>query len=205
MKGGAIVSPFSKSYILDLVSVLDRFPHDDFERMIAALIEAYHEKRNVFVMGNGGSGSTASHWACDINKGCSFGKRNRFRMICLNDNIPTMLAYANDISYNDVFVEQLMNFFVPGDAVIAISGSGNSPNVLRAIEYANKNEGTTIGLCGFRGGKLRNMVDIPVLVDIDDMQKIEDTHMIVVHMAMQRVHQILSAERPVKLVQEAGA
>ncbi len=100
---------------------------------------------------------------------------------------PYMLAYANDLSYEDVFAEQLKNFFEPGDLVIGVSGSGNSGNVLKAIEYANGKKGTTVGLCGYSGGKLYDMVDIPILVKIDDMQKVEDVHMIVVHMSMQRI------------------
>lgn len=107
--------------------------------------------------------------------------------MCLNDSVPTMLAYANDLAYEDIFVEQLKNFFIPGDVVIGISGSGNSVNVLKAIEYTNANDGKTVGLCGYSGGKLYVMVDIPILVKIDDMQKVEDVHMIVVHMTMQRI------------------
>ncbi len=178
---------FSDSYIKELKEVLDNFPHDQFERFIEAMMDAYDQEKRIFVMGNGGSASTASHWVCDINKGCSLHKEKKFKMICLNDSISTMLAYANDLSFEDVFVEQLKNFFVPGDLVIGISGSGNSENVLRAIKYANDNEGKTAGLCGYSGGKLYGMVDIPILVKVDDMQKVEDVHMIVVHMTMQRV------------------
>ncbi|MGB2929389.1 MAG: SIS domain-containing protein, partial [Desulfobacterales bacterium] len=134
-----------------------------------------------------------SHWACDINKGCGLGIDKKFKMICLNDSISTMLAYANDLSYEDIFIEQLKNFFVPGDVVIGISGSGNSENVLKAIEYANKNGGTTVGLCGFSGGKLYQIVNIPILAKVDDMQKIEDIHMIVAHISMQRIMQKISA------------
>ena len=127
---------FSYSYIERLKRVLDGFPHDRFERFIEAMMDAYDQEKRIFVMGNGGSASTASHLACDINKGVCSGLEKRFKVICLNDNIPTMLAYANDLSYEDVFLEQLKNFFMPGDLVIGISGSGNSKNVLRAIEYA---------------------------------------------------------------------
>lgn len=178
---------FSYDYIEELKRDLDNFPHDHFERFIDAMMDAYREGQRIFVMGNGGSASTASHWVCDINKGCCLGKEKKFKMICLNDSISTMLAYANDHSYEDIFVQQLKNFFVPGDVVIGISGSGNSQNVLRAIEYANVNKGTTVGLCGFSGGRLYTMVDIPILVNAHDMQKVEDVHMIVAHMAMQRI------------------
>lgn len=176
---------FSVEYIDELKNVLDGFPHDQFERLIDAMMDAYREDKKMFVMGNGGSAATASHWVCDVNKGCSLQEEKRFKMFCLNDNIPTLLAYANDLSYEDVFVEQLKNFFETGDVVIGISGSGNSGNVLKAIEYANKNKGKTVGLCGYSGGKLYGMVDIPILVKVNDMQKVEDVHMIVVHMLMQ--------------------
>ena len=139
---------FSFEYINGLKDVLDAFPHEDFERLISAMMDAYDQENQIFVMGNGGSGSTASHWVCDINKGCCLHLDKKFKMMSLNDNIATMLAYANDLSYEDVFAEQLKNFFEPGDMVIGISGSGNSGNVLKAIEYANENDGKTVGLCG---------------------------------------------------------
>jgi len=189
---------FSDTYICDLKEVLDDFPHEQFERVIDAMLDAYYNDKHIFTMGNGGSASTASHWVCDINKGCSLGKEKKFKMMCLNDSISTMLAYANDLSYEDVFVEQLKNFLVSGDVVIGISGSGNSENVLRAIDYANNNGGTTVGLCGYSGGKLFQMVDIPVLAKVDDMQKVEDIHMIVVHMSMQRIIQKVSLDYSVE-------
>lgn len=185
---------FSVEYIEALKEILDNFSHEQFERFIDAMLTAYHKEKQIFVMGNGGSASTASHWVCDINKGCSLGKEKKFKMMCLNDSISTLLAYANDLSYEDVFVEQLKNFFTPGDLVIGISGSGNSENVLRAIHYANDNQGTTIGLCGYSGGKLFQMVDIPILAQVDDMQKVEDIHMIVAHMSMQRIIQKISED-----------
>jgi D-sedoheptulose 7-phosphate isomerase len=186
-----ILKNFSFEYINSLKDVLDDFPHNQFDRLIDAMLDAYHNGKHIFVMGNGGSASTASHWACDINKECVLGNDQKFKMVCLNDSISTMLAYANDLSYENVFIEQLKNFFVPGDVVIGISGSGDSENVLKAIEYANKNGGITIGLCGYSGGKLHQMVDIPILAKVDDMQKTEDIHMIVAHMSMQQIMQEL--------------
>lgn len=185
------MSDFSKKYITELNVTLNNFPHGNFDKMINEILRSYEEERNIFVMGNGGSGSTASHWAGDFNKGCCMGLEKKFKMICLSDNIPTMMAYANDKSYDDVFVEPLKNFFRPGDLVIGISGSGNSTNVLKAIEFANNNEGRTIGLCGYQGGKLHDMVDIPLLARVNDMQKVEDVHMIVVHISMQAICQKL--------------
>jgi D-sedoheptulose 7-phosphate isomerase len=176
---------FSFDYLTRLKDLLDVFPHDRFDEIGKELISALNHERHIFIMGNGGSGSTASHFACDINKGCCVDPEKKFKVICLNDNIPTMLAYANDLSYNKVFVEQLKNFLQPGDLVIGISGSGNSENVLLAVEYGKENGAKTIGLSGYDGGRLAQIADIPFIADINDMQKVEDVHMIVVHMLMQ--------------------
>ena len=186
---------FSLGYLEELKELLDSFPHDRFEEVASAILSAYNNERQIFIMGNGGSGSTASHFACDINKGCCFNVEKKFKVICLNDNIPTMLAYANDLSYEKVFVEQLKNFLKPGDVVIGISGSGNSANVIQAIVYAKEKSAKTIGLTGFDGGELAGAADIPLVASINDMQKVEDVHMIVVHMLMQYLDKALQAAR----------
>jgi D-sedoheptulose 7-phosphate isomerase len=185
----------SLEYLEELKGLLDAFPHDRFEEVASAILSAYDNERQIFVMGNGGSGSTASHFACDINKGCCFNVDKKFKVICLNDNIPTMMAYANDLSYEKVFVEQLKNFLMPGDVVIGISGSGNSENVIQAVLYAKENSAKTIGLTGFDGGKLAQIADVPLVASINDMQKVEDIHMIVVHMLMQYLDNTLQAAR----------
>ncbi len=176
---------FSLEYLAQLKDLLDIFPHERFEEIGQALLSAYHEERQVFIMGNGGSGATASHFVCDINKGSCLELEKRFKVICLNDNMPTILAYANDLSYDRIFVEPLKNFLQPGDIVIGISGSGNSENVLLAVSYAKEKGARTIGLAGFDGGRLARIVDIPLVAAVRDMQKVEDVHMIVVHMLMQ--------------------
>jgi D-sedoheptulose 7-phosphate isomerase len=186
---------FANNYLNGLKELFESLDLDPFEKIVQVILKAYDEGKNIFVMGNGGSGSTASHFACDINKGCCFDLEKKFKMICLNDNLPTLLALSNDASFELVFVEQMKNFFNKGDLVIGISGSGNSQNVLNAIDYAKKNGGITMGLSGFSGGKLSQMVDIPFVATIDDMQKVEDVHMIVVHMIMQAVH-ITLHEKP---------
>jgi D-sedoheptulose 7-phosphate isomerase len=180
--------PFAEHYITRLKEVLDGLDLGNFERMVQAVLEAYHRQAHIFIMGNGGSGATASHLTCDINKGCCIDLELKFRMLCLNDNMPTMLALANDIAYEAVFEEQLKNFFTPGDLVIGISGSGNSPNVLRAVAHASAKGGKTIGWSGFGGGELARMVDLPIVVQSHDMQQVEDVHMVVAHMLMQAVH-----------------
>jgi len=179
---------FARQYLKGLNGLLDGFDTEAFDRIVNSILDAYSDETAIFIMGNGGSASTASHFACDINKGCCLDLDKKFKVICLNDNIPTLLAYANDLDYASVFVEQLKNFFHSGDVVIGISGSGNSENVLRAIRYANENGGKTVGMTGYSGGKLGQLVDIAYVAASDDMQKIEDVHMIIVHMIMQAVH-----------------
>ncbi len=182
---------FSFEYLKQVKELLDIFPHERFEEITQTLLSAYDKGKHIFIMGNGGSGSTASHFVCDINKGTCLELEKKFKVICLNDNIPSILAYANDLSYSSIFVEQLKNFLQHGDVVVGISGSGNSDNVLRAISYAKEKGAKTIGLSGFDGGKLAQIVDIPFVAAIHDMQKVEDVHMIVVHMLMQYLYRIL--------------
>jgi len=180
-----MIRQFFEDYAADLSNALSGVSRDRFGEFVLLLESAYQEERQVFVMGNGGSASTASHIACDLNKSLSFGKQKRFRAICLNDNLPMLMAYANDVSYEDVFVEPLKNFLRSGDLVVALSGSGNSPNVLKAIEYANSHGAHTVGLSGFDGGKLAGMVRTPVVVPVHDMQKAEDAHLILFHVVFQ--------------------
>ena len=179
---------FARQYLNGLNGLLDGFDTEAFDRIVNSILDAYSDEQAIFIMGNGGSASTASHFACDINKGCCLDLDKKFKVICLNDNIPTLLAYANDLDYASVFVEPLKNFFRSGDLVIGISGSGDSENVLRAIRYASENGGKTVGLTGYSGGKLGRLVDIAYVAASDDMQKIEDVHMIIVHMIMQAVY-----------------
>src|SRR5690349_14554048 len=133
-------------------------------QVIAAFAEARQNGRHIFVCGNGGSASTASHFVCDMVKGASFNRESRFRIMALTDSLPTITAYSNDVSYDCVFVEQLKNFAATGDVVMAISGSGNSPNVVNALEYGNSIGCTTIALTGRDGGKLGPLAKIQVHV-----------------------------------------
>jgi D-sedoheptulose 7-phosphate isomerase len=181
-------SQFAEQYVMRLKKVMDAFDFKAFDKIVHLILQAYHHQHQIFIMGNGGSGATASHLTCDINKGCCIDLEKKFKMICLNDNIPTILALANDISYEAVFEEQLKNFVNRGDLVIGISGSGNSENVLRAIQYAAANNATTIGWSGFGGGKLSAAVDLPFVVKSQDMQQVEDAHMVTAHMIMQSVY-----------------
>ena len=174
----------AQAYMKEMAVILENFSMEALEEVAIKIRQAYDKGKHIFVMGNGGSGTTASHFACDINKGVSKDLEKRFKMICLNDSIPTMLAYANDIAYEDIFIEQLKNFLEPEDVVIGISASGNSKNVIKAIQYAKENSGITIGLTGFDGGQLSRISATSVIVPSNDMQKIEDTHLILLHIIM---------------------
>jgi D-sedoheptulose 7-phosphate isomerase len=177
-------STLAPAYIERLKAALDALPLDAYEAILKAFLDARARGACIFVMGNGGSAATASHLACDINKGVCCGAGPRFKVICLNDNIPTMLAYANDLSYQDVFAQQLANFITPADVVLGISGSGNSENVLRAAALAKESGALVIGLTGFGGGRLHALADIGLNVAINDMQIAEDVHLVVGHMLL---------------------
>ncbi len=149
---------------------------------IAWFEQARTEGHAIFVAGNGGSAATASHFVCDMVKGASYGKPARFRIQSLNDSMPTLTAYSNDVSYADAICEQLKNFAAPGDLYMAISGSGNSANVIRAAEFAKSIGCRTIALTGRDGGKLGPIADLNIHVSDQHMGRIEDAHHIVCHM-----------------------
>lgn len=171
-----------ENYFSRLKTAIDNLNRDEIDNFINILNYAKENGKNIFIMGNGGSAATASHFCCDFNKGMSYNQDKRFKLICLNDNVATMLAYANDVSYDDVFVEQLKNFLTKDDIVIGISGSGNSKNVLKAIEYANIIGATTLGMVGFNGGMLKKIAKYSIHANINDMQITEDIHMMLCHM-----------------------
>lgn len=173
---------FAEQYRAQLLDTIQALDLEQVQRAIDALSKARDEGRHIFTCGNGGSASTASHFATDIVKGASFGREKRFRIMALTDSLPTLTAYSNDVNYDCVFVEQLKNFAAPGDVVIAISGSGNSPNVLRAMEYANSIGCRTIALTGRDGGKLGPLAEIHLQVKHPHMGRIEDAHLIMLHM-----------------------
>lgn len=176
------MSDFATNYKQELLSAIDAIPLDRVQTAIDWIQEALNEGRQIFTCGNGGSASTASHFICDMVKGASYNRDKRFRMMALTDSLPTITAYSNDVSYDIVFVEQLKNFARPGDILISISGSGNSPNVLRAAEYANSIGVKTIGLTGRDGGQLGKLSQLEINVGHPHMGRIEDGHMIVCHM-----------------------
>jgi len=172
-------------YLHDTAEVIRNLPVAQIERIAALLWQACQEGRQIFVVGNGGSALTASHLACDLGKGTATPGRRRFKVLALTDNIGLITAYANDLSYEDIFVEQLINFFQPGDVVLGISGSGNSENVLRALRYARERGGITIGFTGFSGGKMKDIAEECLIVPKHDMQMVEDAHYVLMHLLMQ--------------------
>jgi D-sedoheptulose 7-phosphate isomerase len=173
---------FPAQYKADLLTAIDSVDLEKVGQAISILAEARDQDRTIFTCGNGGSASTASHFATDLVKGASYKRDKRFRILSLVDSLPTLTAYSNDVNYECVFVQQLQNFAKPGDVVIAISGSGNSPNVLRAIEYANSIGCRTIALTGRDGGQLGPLAQLNIQVAHQHMGRIEDGHVIVMHM-----------------------
>ncbi len=173
---------FSEQYLSALRKTLETIDLDKVEQAIEWFRQARAEDRQIFVCGNGGSAAAASHFVTDVVKGASYGRARRFRILALTDSTPTITAYANDVGYDAVFVEQLKNFARPGDLVMGISGSGNSPNVLRAIEYANSIGCRTLALTGRDGGRLAPMAQLSIRVPEPHMGRIEDAHLVICHM-----------------------
>jgi D-sedoheptulose 7-phosphate isomerase len=179
-----------------LTDTLNRLDMAAVDAMVDCFADAHARGATIFTMGNGGSGASASHAAGDFLKGASYGLDQRFKMICLNDNLPSMMAIANDIGWDDIFVEPLKNFLQPGDVVIGISGSGNSKNVLKAVDYAKSKGATVIGMTGFKGGKLREAADICIHSDAMDMEVAEDVHMAVFNMVKKVMMARLMGDAP---------
>jgi D-sedoheptulose 7-phosphate isomerase len=183
----------ARQYFKELQRVVARLSHDGIDQIADALYKAYESERVVYTFGNGGSASLASHFACDLGKGtayCNGGKR--FRALALTDNLPTLTAWANDSSYEDIFSEQLRNFVHPQDVAFAISGSGNSKNVLNALEVAREAGATTLGISGFEGGQMKSLCDICVVVPSNNMQIIEDMHLAMAHSIFRIVYSRIS-------------
>jgi D-sedoheptulose 7-phosphate isomerase len=183
----------AKQYFEELQRVVTGISHQSIDQMADALVRAYEAGRVVFTFGNGGSASLASHLACDLGKGtayCNGGKR--FRVLALTDNLPTLTAWANDSSYEDVFSEQLRNFVQPQDVAFAISGSGNSRNVLNALHVARQAGATTLGISGFQGGQMKSLCDICLIVPSDNLQIIEDIHLATAHSIFRIVYSRMS-------------
>lgn len=168
-------------YLQEIADNVSRLPREPIERLIDELTRARDCGARVFIFGNGGSAATASHMACDLSKNATREGASRIRAVALCDSIPTLTAYANDHGYETVFNEQLLTQAEPGDVAVAISGSGNSPNILRAVETAKRMGLTTVGITGGSGGALRTLVDICIMSPSPRMDQIEDCHLVIDH------------------------
>ena len=166
------------------IEVYRRLDLESVNIVMGVLEKARLSGKNIFTCGNGGSASTASHLECDFNKGISYDQKIKYDIECLSDNVPMMMAIANDLGYEDIFVEPLKNKLKTGDIVIGISGSGNSENVVKALTYANNIGAETIAFTGYSGGRLKNIAKYNIHVQIDNMQIVEDVHLILDHMMM---------------------
>lgn len=182
----------SHSYFVHLSRTLEKLPFAAIDEVAGVLLQAYEAGRVTYTLGNGGSAALASHFACDLGKGTANVNGKRFRVIALTDNVPMMTAWANDSKYDDIFAEQLTNFLEPKDIVFAISGSGNSPNVIRALEVGKESGAITVGLTGYQGGAMRVLCDFAVIVPSDNMQIIEDVHLSVAHALFSSIRQKMS-------------
>jgi D-sedoheptulose 7-phosphate isomerase len=185
----------TEEYFAGLSRVLSQLPFEVIDEISEALFSAYSEDRTTFVLGNGGSAALASHFACDLAKGTISNATKRFRAIALTDNAPLMTAWANDSSYEDVFAEQLQNLVRENDVVFAISGSGSSPNVLKALKAARDAGALAIGITGFRGGKMKSLCDLCLVVPSDHMQYIEDAHLAIAHSIFTAVRRKITESR----------
>ena len=183
-----------REYVFHLQTAISAIPMDKIKKFTELLLDAYEDERQIFILGNGGSASTASHFACDLSKGTIKGNGKRFKVISLTDNVALMTAWANDSSYDDVFKEQLENLLRPGDVVIGISASGNSRNVLNAIGYARSMDCVTLGFAGFGGGELARIVDECIVVESHRYGPVEDIHLMLEHIVSYCIAEELASE-----------
>jgi D-sedoheptulose 7-phosphate isomerase len=177
----------ARAYLSKLAALLESFDRDQVDNAVKVIADAWQAGRQIITLGNGGSSMTALHFINDWNKSIFMASGKPFRGRSLVDNMGLVMSYGNDVSFQDIFVEQIKNVLQKGDLVIAISGSGNSENVIRAVRYANENGGITLGLCGYGGGKLKGLAQHVVWVNVNDMQLSEDMHAIFGHIVMQRL------------------
>ena len=175
----------ARGYFDDTTSTIAKLPMETIDRIYRVLCDAFTADRQVILMGNGGSAALASHFAVDLGKGTVASGKSRFRVVSIVDNTPVMTAYANDFSYADVFSEQVKTLARPGDVVFGISGSGNSPNVLNGLKAGREAGAITVAMTGYKGGKVIDLADVTLVVPSDDMQHIEDCHLMLTHLFMQ--------------------
>ncbi|MDE6889300.1 MAG: SIS domain-containing protein [Eubacterium sp.] len=179
-----------ENYVDMEIATLKALDKDAVNKAINLLLETYDAEKSVYIFGNGGSSATASHYQNDFNKGISEYLEKKFHFQCLNDNVATVLAIANDIGFEEVFRFQLRGHLKQGDIVIALSGSGNSENVIRAVEYALQQGNKVIGMSGYDGGRLKKLSDISLHIPVNNIQIAEDIHMMLDHLMMSIIKQL---------------
>jgi D-sedoheptulose 7-phosphate isomerase len=179
------ITEYATDYFDGIRSSIEEIDPQELEAICREFRRAWQEDKRIFILGNGGSASTSSHMATDLGKGTAQPGLKRFKVIGVTDNMSMITAYANDMSYDDVFVEQLKNHLEPGDLVVGVTGSGNSPNVLKAIRWAREAGAVTVGFIGFGGGKLSSMVDHQITFSSDNYGVVEDLHLSLNHILTQ--------------------
>lgn len=196
------LTEFTKKYFTGLTDILSTIPYEDVEKMVKVIMSAGENGNTIFFCGNGGSASLASHLAADIGKNTVNDKKFRFKTMSLTDNISWLTALGNDLSYEDVFVEQLKNFAQNGDVLFVVSASGNSQNILKAIRWANANGLKTVGLLGFQGGEAKNLLDLNVLVPINHYGYVEGVHSEIHHCIVEALKLLINHE-PIPVYNES--
>lgn len=194
---------FIDTYLTELETVVRNISRDQVRAVVDVLFEVWQSRRTIFLIGNGGSAATASHMMNDLNKFTVVGDLPRVRSIALTDNVPLMTAVGNDLAYEDIFVEPLKNLLQPVDILIAISTSGNSPNVVKAVEYARTSGAKVIGFCGAPGGKLAQIADVKVIIPSRRIGHQEDGHMILDHVISAALRERI--ERSAESLRPAGS
>lgn len=193
----------TRSYLSEVGEIANKIDAESVDKSIQILYEAWKNDKQVFVIGNGGSASIATHFACDLNKGASEKSERRFRAFALVDNIPLVSALTNDNGWGEVYCEQLRNFFRNGDVVVVISvhgGSGSdkagpwSQNLLKAVKYAKDNGGKVVGLAGFDGGVLRTAADVCIVVPANSTPHVEGMHSVLTHLMCEQLHDLVSTQ-----------
>ncbi len=186
-----------RSYLDQVSGLVLQIPPADIERITGIILNARRTGNRVFVFGNGGGSATSAHFVCDLAKGTALPGRPRLKAISLAENMPLLTAWANDTDYTNTFGEQLKNLVEPGDVVIGFSGSGMSPNVINAFRVANEAGAVSVLLSGFSGGKAAEVASEAIVVPSEDMQQIEDVHLVLAHIIFRCLKREISEEAPV--------
>jgi len=194
-----------QAYFQTLSRTIPQLPYASIQQIISVIMHAFEDDQTIFVFGNGGSAATASHIMCDLSKGTIVGSAApRLKVMAFTDNVPLLTAWANDAGYDQIFAQQVRNFVRPGDVVLAISGSGNSPSVIQALRTARDLGATTLGMAGFQGGEMKAFCDICAVVPSDNIQVVEDLHHAIAHAILTAIRQMVYSQ-PQKAIASAAA